>query len=103
MTSAPPSAEGQEGQEWLLHSFRSTSGSCEGNVLHSNMEEGAMLSYGSTDHGELGWRVIAVDEDAGKIRYGMDVMLQGMGTGTVMHSNAVEGAHSLVVTSAQIS
>jgi len=71
--------------------LRSTSGSCEGQVLHSNMAEGAMLSYGSTDHGELGWRVIAVDEDAGKIRYGMDIMLQGMGTGTVMHSNAFEG------------
>jgi len=71
--------------------LRSTSGPEEGKVLHSNMEEGAMLSYGSTDHGELGWRVIAVDEDASKIRYGMDVMLQGMGTGTVMHSNAFEG------------
>merc|ERR1712188_153422 len=71
--------------------LRSTSGPQEGNVLHSNMAEGAMFSYGSTDHGELGWRVIAVDEDAGKIRYGMDIMLQGMGTGTVMHSNAYEG------------
>jgi len=71
--------------------LRSVSGSCEGQVLHSNMEEGAMLSYGGDDAGELGWRLIAVDEDAGKIRYGMDVMLQGMGTGTFMHSNAVEG------------
>jgi hypothetical protein len=71
--------------------LRSCSGSQEGNVLHSNMEEGAMLSYGGDDHGELGWRIIAADDEAGKIRYGMEIMLQGMGTGTFMHSNATEG------------
>merc|ERR1711988_1796718 len=49
--------------------LRSVSGPNEGKVLHSNMEEGAMLSFGSADHGELGWRILAVDEDAGKIRY----------------------------------
>jgi len=71
--------------------LRSVSGDNEGKVLHSNMEEGAMLSFGSADHGELGWRILAVDEDAGKIKYGMQIMLQGMGTGTCMHSNAPEG------------
>merc|ERR1711939_389080 len=71
--------------------LRSCSGSQEGNVLHSNMEEGAMLSYGGDDHGELGWRIIAADDEASKIRYGMEIMLQGMGTGTFMHSNATEG------------
>merc|ERR1712227_1105766 len=48
--------------------LRSVSGPNEGKVLHSNM-----------------------DEDAGKIRYGMQIMLQGMGSGTCMHSNAAEG------------
>lgn len=67
------------------------SGSCEGSVLHSNMEEGAAWSCGGTGHPDLGWRVIAGDEDAGSIRYGMPVMLQGMGTGTFMHSNSPEG------------
>merc|ERR1712199_147484 len=71
--------------------LRSCSGSQEGNVLHSNMEEGAMMSYGGDDHGELGWRIIAADDEASKIRYGMEIMLQGMGTGTFMHSNATEG------------
>merc|ERR1711988_12519 len=71
--------------------LRSVSGPNEGKVLHSNMEEGAMLSFGSADHGELGWRILAVDEDAGMIRYGMQIMLQGMGSGTCMHSNAAEG------------
>jgi len=83
--------EGKKVKNGAYVHLRSVSGSCEGNVLHSNMEEGAMLSYGSDEHGELGWRVIAADEDASKIRYGMCVMLQGMGTGTFMHSNSEEG------------
>jgi len=75
--------------------LRSISGSCEGSVLHSNMEEGDMLSYGDDDRGDLGWRILAADEEAGTIRYGMEVMLQGMGTGVFMHSNASEkGAYS---------
>merc|ERR1712072_1292167 len=83
--------EGKKVKNGAYVHLRSVDGPCVGNVLHSNMEEGAMLSYGSDEHGELGWRIIAVDEDAGKIRYGMEIMLQGMGTGTFMHSNAPEG------------
>lgn len=71
--------------------LESISGPCAGNVLHSNMAEGAMLSYGSAELGELGWRIISYDDSANKIRYGMHVGLQGMGTGTFMHCNAAEG------------
>jgi len=71
--------------------LESVDGPNAGSVLHSNMEEGSMLSFGSHEHSELGWRIIANDEDASKIRYGMEVQFQGMGTGTFMHCNAPEG------------
>merc|ERR1712072_172479 len=55
--------------------LRSVSGPNEGKVLHSNMEEGAMLSVGRAERGDLGWGILAGDEEAG----------------TCMHSNATEG------------
>merc|ERR1712072_342149 len=40
--------EGKKVKNGAYVHLRSVSGSCEGNVLHSNMEEGAMLCYGQT-------------------------------------------------------
>merc|ERR1712216_377384 len=78
--------------------LRSCSGSQEGNVLHSNMEEGAMLSYGGDDHGELGWRIIAAGDEGDKVRYGQTITLRciadahdGSDRGAYMHSNGEEG------------
>jgi len=71
--------------------LESNSGPLKGKVLHSNMAEGDAVSLGSPDHVELGWRIIADDDDAKHIRYGMDVQFQGMDSGTFMHCNAPEG------------
>jgi hypothetical protein len=71
--------------------LESNSGPLKGKVLHSNMAEGDPVSLGSHDHMELGWRIIADDDDANSIRYGMGVQFQGMDSGTFMHCNAPEG------------
>jgi len=68
---------------------------CNGQVLHSNMEEGGGCSWGSEDHTELGWRLFG---EHYRIKDGGAVVLMGMGPGgsplhggAFMHSNAEEG------------
>merc|ERR1711881_518140 len=83
--------------------LRSTSGPQEGSVLHSNMAEGAMLSYGSTDHGELGWRVIAGMRTLAKSDMAWTSCSKAWVLAPSCTPTPLRVAHSLVVTSAQIS
>merc|ERR1711937_564957 len=91
-------------------------GSERGRYMHSNGEEGGGFSFGA-DAMEFGWQLFKIDDfstskagggkkvkngsyihlrsvsgpNEGKIKYGMQIMLQGIETGTCMHSNATEG------------
>ena len=66
----------------------------DGSALHSNMEEGAMLSYGNAGRDDLGWKLVLNEEGeggSGSIIYsGDEISLQGS-TGAYMHNNSEEG------------
>jgi len=64
---------------------------CNGSVLHSNMGEGGMCSWGGPEHTELGWELHGEHK---RIKNGGQVALRGLGNSeerAFMHSNAEEG------------
>jgi len=64
---------------------------CTGKVLHSNMAEGGMCSWGGREHTELGWELHGEHK---RIKNGGQVALRGLGNSeerAFMHSNAEEG------------
>jgi len=63
---------------------------CTGQMLHSNMAEGGMCSWGGPEHTELGWRLFG---EHFRIKDGGQVVLMGIGNTeerAFMHSNAEE-------------